>query len=103
IRIDLDAKKGQFEELSRTIGRLSVPKLNSINRKANASFQGKFGEVLSGVSGKLKRLERWCQLGWDMLGAIVLDQHDIDMVQGILLTVGRSITSINNVKNGIEE
>jgi len=45
IRIDLDAKKGQFEELSRTIGRLSVPKLNSINRKANASFQGKFGEV----------------------------------------------------------
>ncbi|CAK5025088.1 unnamed protein product [Meloidogyne enterolobii] len=45
IRIDLDAKKGQFEELSRTIGRLSVAKLNSINCKANSSFQGKFGEV----------------------------------------------------------
>nr|CAD2165337.1 unnamed protein product [Meloidogyne enterolobii] len=55
------------------------------------------------VARKFKILEGWCELGWNMLENIVMDQSDINEVRVILETVDRYTRSISNIMRGLDK
>uniref|UniRef100_A0A915P517 Uncharacterized protein n=1 Tax=Meloidogyne floridensis TaxID=298350 RepID=A0A915P517_9BILA len=118
IRDLLNQKKEEFEQFSVNLGRLSVARFNAINKKTNITFHNckSICEIILGynmvflpqfnqydlvwpdlvrVARKFKILEGWCQLGWNMLENIVMDQNDINEVRVILETVERYTRSIS--------